>query len=148
MIRALAFGAVLLLAAAATARAQVDFSTSGVRVGDFVYVTPAAGAEVSGRVEAITPGSLSVGGYLFKPEPGLIVQRRGDSVWDGAWKGLAVGAVATVTVAALNDDLDGAPGFLAYTALPWMFWGALVDWLHVGRTTVFDGDHSRNRARR
>ncbi len=140
MRRTLAIGmAFAIVGGAASASAQSDFSLSGLKAGDFVYVTLDFKPELSGRVRRVTAGALTIDNRQFIPAPGLLVQRRGDPVWDGAWKGLAVGAVATVAVAASNDALGDAPRFLVYTAVPWMFWGALFDWAHVGRTTVFDG---------
>ena len=64
---------------------QFDFHRLRARVGDWLYVTdPDRSVEVSGRVTGVSDQELTIDGYRFTPKPGLKVERRGDSIWDGA----------------------------------------------------------------
>ena len=65
----------------------------------------------------------------------LRVQTRGDSLWNGALIGAAVGALTFALVAAEYGD-EAVAGGLAGTAL-WASIGASVDALIPGRTTIY-----------
>jgi hypothetical protein len=65
----------------------------------------------------------------------LRVQTRGDSLWNGALVGAAVGAVTFALVAAEYGD-EAVVGGLVGTAL-WASIGASVDALIPGRTTIY-----------
>jgi hypothetical protein len=135
---ACAIGAILLWAPPALA--QIDFASTSLKVGDFVFVTTPAGKTISGRVGDIQADRLTLNGFDFKPEPRLLIERRGDSVKDGACKGMIVGSLLTFVIAAANGTkMNDIPALLLFYAGPHAFWGATVDWLHTGRTTVFSG---------
>jgi hypothetical protein len=120
--------------------AQTDFTSTLLKPGDFVYVTTASGEKESGRITEIAPQRLTLNGIEFGPEPQLLIERRGDSVKDGAFKGFLIGAALTIGIAAANGtDMNDIPGLVLYFAGPHAFWGAMVDWAHTGRTTVFRG---------
>ena len=128
----------LLAAIPAAAQAQPDFSDVRLKPGDFVYVTdPASRSEISGVVRSMTPRRIVVGSYEFVPVPGLKIERRGDTIADGAVIGFLVGGLAGSTL--------GREGCLhrsvGYCFLGGASWGAglgtFIDWRHRGRTTVF-----------
>lgn len=137
-----AVAAFLSMAYVSPARAQSDFSGLKLGKGDQIYVTPPSGAEVSGRVISLTPMLLEIDGHQFKPESGLRIDRRGDSLLNGALIGVPIGALAGVTIGA-EACLDSEKwkcavgGAVTYAAL-----GALIDWLHVGRTRIYTGTRS------
>jgi hypothetical protein len=139
---ALAVAASISIAFVPTAHAQSDFSKLKLGSGDQIYVTPPSGAEVSGRVISVTPTLLEINGHQFRPESGLTIERRGDSLLNGALIGLPIGVVAGVTIGA-EACLDSqrwkcaVGGAVTYAAL-----GALIDWLHVGRTRIYVGTKS------
>jgi hypothetical protein len=94
-----------------------------VKPGNIVTVTDAAGSEVSGRIEGLTPSvlSLGLGGArrdFNEADVTAIRQRRADSLANGAWWGFGVGAglAGLVLVAfAACDICDGEvePGVAA-----------------------------------
>ncbi len=119
--------------------AQSDFSAVRLKPGDVVYVTPPSGPEVTGRVTFVSPASIQVDGVEFKPEPGLQIRRRGDRVWDGALSGLVLGVVVQL-VAGGECEVRRSSGECLAAAVIWgSGLGALIDGLHVGRTTVYVG---------
>ena len=121
------------------AGAQTDFGGLQVQPGDLVYVTPPSGVEVAGPLTRISPFLLEIDGHQFKPEPGLEIERRGDSVMNGMLLGLGIGAIAGATIGAeacLHKPLwhCGVAASVTYGAV-----GALIDWLRVGRTLIYRG---------
>ena len=128
---ALAVPAFMSIAFVPPAHAQSDFGELKLGPGDQIYVTPPSGAEVSGRLISLTPTLLEIDGHQFKPEPGLTIDRRGDSLLNGALIGVPIGVLAGVTIGA-EACLDSEKwkcavgGAVTYAAL-----GALIDWLHV-----------------
>jgi hypothetical protein len=122
------------------AAAQTDFTSTTLKPGDFIYVTTASGDKESGRITEVAARTLTLNGIEFKPEPRLLIERRGDSVKDGALKGLLIGSVLTAVIAASNGtDMNDIPATVLYFAPPHAFWGAMIDWFHTGRTSVFRG---------
>jgi len=121
------------------ARAQPDFSGLKAAPGDFIYVTQPSGTEVGGILTAFSPSLLTIGAYSFQPERGMKIERRGDSVWSGAIIGAILGAALGATLAQ-EACLHGprwpcvAGPVVMYGAI-----GALIDYLHKGRTTIFRG---------
>jgi hypothetical protein len=136
---AFAVAAFMSMAFVPPAHAQSDFTGLTLGPGDQIFVTPTSGPEVSGRVISLTPTLLEIDAHQFKPEPGLTIDRRGDSLLNGALIGLPIGAVAGVTIGAeaCPDSQKwkcAVGGAVTYAAL-----GALIDWLHVGRTRIYTG---------
>jgi hypothetical protein len=120
-----------------------DFSQLKAKAGDIVYVTDlTTGVEVSGPLSDVSDLRLAIDGYVFAPAASLKIERRGDPIWDGAVYGFLLGALVSGTTGAegcLNEPKahcvlkDG----LSFAAL-----GALIDWMHKGRTTVYDSTPS------
>lgn len=140
-MRPMSFALALLatLGLATPVHAQLDFSSLDLRPGDPIYVTQPSGVEIGGRLTRISPMLLEINGYQFKPEPGLKIERRGDSLLNGTLIGLAVGALAGATI--------GAEGCLHSPLWPcvigggatWAAIGAFIDWRRVGRTRIYLG---------
>ena len=125
---------------ASAAPAQTDFAGLPLKPGDVVYVTNPAGVEISGPIVSVSPASISLAGYTFKPEPGLRIERRGDPLWDGAALGAAIG----LGVGALLSTGECGVNWHAWQcALAGGAWGTLlgtlIDFKHEGRTQVFVG---------
>ena len=138
-MRLVVAAAVSFAMSAPPAGAQTDFGRLQVQPGDLIYVTPPSGVEVAGPLTRISPFLLEIDGHQFKPEPGLEIERRGDSVMNGMLLGLGIGAIAGVTIGAescLHRPLwhCGVGASITYGAI-----GALIDWLRVGRTLIFRG---------
>jgi len=128
---------------ASPARAQPDFSRLTVKPGDVVYVTEPSGAEVGGPLTNISPSGLTIiGGYAFKPVPGLKIARPGDSLWNGIAIGAAVGAALGATFGRQGcvNSQECPPGALLALsgAMTYGAIGAFIDWLHKGRTVIYD----------
>jgi hypothetical protein len=138
-VRSVAASLIVTVLSAAPAAAQADFSVLPVEAGDRVRVTPPSGAQVIGNVSEVQPRLLRIDQYRFEPEPGLRIDREGDSLWNGFVIGAAIGAVVGATIAA-EACLHGsnAPcivgGALGYGGA-----GALIDWLRRGWTRIFQG---------
>ena len=122
------------------ARAQEDFSRLALTPGQTIFVTDTrTGTEVSGVVTQVSATELTVGGRRFTPSVDLKIARTGDALWNGAAIGFAIGAVSGLTIGA-EACADSAKwhcvggGGLTLGAL-----GALIDWAHSGRTTIYDG---------
>jgi hypothetical protein len=132
--------AVLLWASFASA--QSDFSGLAATPGDYIHVTDPSGVEVSGRVSRVSPLLLAIDQYEFKPQPGLEIARPGDSLWNGALIGLAVGAGLAAMVAGVGDcvavECTKGPSLLAPVAVYGAI-GAFIDWRHKGRTVIYEG---------
>jgi hypothetical protein len=121
-------------------RTQTDFSRVRAKVGDHLYITdPERRVEISGRVTSLSAGEITVDGHRFVPGPGLKIERAGDTVWDGAALGFALGGLAGVTVGA--EACLRQPMWHCFVAsgIEMGALGAYVDWRHTGRTTVFLG---------
>jgi len=128
----------LMVTSATPARAQADFTTAPVAVGDVVKVTiPSSGTAITGTLTAITAGTLTVDNRTIGHEAGLRIARQGDKLWNGALIGAPIGAVAGATIGAeacLDTSLAycAVGGAVLYAGL-----GALIDWLHKGYTDVY-----------
>ena len=127
------------IAEAQSGQSAPDFSALHARIGDTVYVTDRnTGVEVSGPIDALTDTRLAINGYSFTPDPALTIQRRGDSIWNGAAVGFALGALALYPVAPETFVPQGGR-FRVNNGLMWGAIGALIDYAHKGRTTVYKG---------
>src|SRR5687768_15697602 len=97
------------------------------------------GDEITGHLLDLSPAgaTLLVDGVRREvPIASVLrVQTRGDSLWNGALIGAAVGAVTFALVAAEYGD-EAVVGGLVGTAL-WASIGASVDALIPGRTTIY-----------
>lgn len=137
-MRSLVCGIVFALASsAAVAQTAPDFSALHARVGDEIVVTSAEGVEIGGRITKMSPSALSIDGYAFTPEEAVKIERKGDSLWNGAAIGYGVGALFGVTIGAeacLHESRWRCvnSGGIAYGLL-----GALIDFAHQGRRTIY-----------
>ena len=130
---AIAIAVVLTAGSAAAQEAKPrDLARVFVQVAD-------QGEEMAGHLLSLGPSgvTLLVDGVRRQVplESVLRVQTRGDSLWNGALIGAAVGAVAFALVASEYGDAV-IPGALLGTAL-YASVGASVDALIPGRTTIY-----------
>lgn len=127
------------LAACSRAAAQADFTSVKIKPGDVIYVTEPSGVEVSGRLGRLSAAELSIDGYTFRPGPGLKIERRGDSIWDGAAAGFVGGTFVLYPIIPTRDRGESVRPLngLAYGLL-----GALIDYSIKGRTTVYDSSNA------
>jgi hypothetical protein len=83
-----------------------------------VTVADAAGSDVSGRIESLTPSvlSLDLNGAsrdFNEADVTVIRQRRGDSLANGAWWGFGVGAaIAALAIATCVECFTDEPGWM------------------------------------
>ena len=122
-----------------SARAQADFSATTLAAGQAVRVTDPSGVSVHGVVTDVTPLALRVDGHVFRPEPGLKVERLGDAIWNGAAIGFAVGAVLGGATDRTGCFSDKGPGCVIKPGLVFGAIAALIDHAIIGRRTVFLG---------
>ena len=139
---------IVLVLVASTASAQADFAGLPLKVGDRVYVTTPAGAEVGGRITQLSAFRLSIDGYDFTPEPGLKIDRRGDSLRNGALIGFAVGSAIGALLyseycAGRQGPCPPRAAVMLQAGVTDAAVGAFIDWLHVGRRPVFRADERR-----
>jgi hypothetical protein len=114
------------------------FSALRLHVDEVVYVTDlTTGVEVKGAIRSLSPHVLAIDGYQFEFRQRLKIERPGDPLWDGAAIGFGVGALFGVTIGS-EACLHASPwkcvvsGGASYAAL-----GALIDWAHEGRRSVY-----------
>jgi hypothetical protein len=126
-----------VLLSAAPAYGQTDFTGLKAKTGDLVYVTRATGTTIRGRLGAVSPSSVTVNQETIPYEPGLKIAREGDHLWNGIIIGAGIGVAAGMIIGAeacLDESI--APCAIGGAAV-WAGIGALVDWLHKGKTTIF-----------
>jgi hypothetical protein len=127
---------VICAAVPGSAWAQDDFSRLKVKLGQIVYVTDTAtGVEVSGPMRTLSSTLLTIDGYTFQPRADLIIERRGDPLWDGAAIGFGLGAFVFFPVV---HETGQASSFRPVNGCIWAAVGALIDYAHAGRTTVYN----------
>jgi len=122
---------VFLAAGAGQAAAQTDFTSLRLAPGDKVFVVDTNGVEVGGLITSIRRNTLSIGKYDFGLESGLKIERSGDSLVNGIAVGGAIG---------LGLGVSTCFGYSRCVVTQGMFWGifgGLIDWAHVGRTTIY-----------
>jgi hypothetical protein len=139
-VRTIAIMTLFCFGRVSDATAQSSFEHLLLKPGDFVYATDADGIEVAGPITSLSPSSLSIAGRSFTPAPGLKIERRGDSIWDGA----AIGAAIGLGVGTLMSSGECGVNWHAWQcSLAGGVWGGiigtLIDFAHKGRTTVFLG---------
>lgn len=122
-----------------SARAQTDFSATTLAEGQVVRVTDLSGVSVQGVVTDVMPSSLRVGSYVFQPKVGLKVERLGDTLWDGAAIGFAVGAFLGGSTNRTGCFSNKGVGCVVKPGLVFGTIAALIDRAMVGRRTVFVG---------
>jgi len=101
--------------------------------GDRVFVTQ-DGIRIAGTIDSLSPSRLVVGSHEFAAGTALKIEKDGDPVWDGA----ATGFFAGVLLAACTGCNDGQHVNLLVAGLTWAGIGALIDWAHKGKTTIYD----------
>ena len=101
-----------------------------------------AHASLIGVVTDLSPTLLTIGGVALKPEPGLRVERSGDSIWNGLGIGFVAGAVLGASVGRRGCFHGATLGCVVKPGLVFGALGALLDRARVGRTTVFIGKRS------
>lgn len=123
---------------ASPAYGQTDFTSLKAKSGDIVFVTRATGTTISGPLGAVSPSSITVNQETVPYEPGLKIAREGDRLLNGIIIGAAIGVLAGVTIGAEACLDDPIVACAVGGAVVWGGIGALVDWLHKGRTTIFE----------
>jgi hypothetical protein len=153
LMRCCVLGGTALLSVAASAQAQslADVARH-VKPGAVVYVLERSGGTASGIVESISAAGVKLRYPVAQDIPAdriARIDRQGDPVWDGALKGAAIGVVPAILSSHMLCGTDvrgrtvceGCPsnrslcagleiGVVATI-------GALMDWTHVGRTTIY-----------
>ncbi len=121
------------------AAGQEDFTAGGLRAGDHVLVTSAAGIEAKGTVTDVSSGVLILDGVQLSGVDVERIDRLGDPLWNGALIGALVGALAG------QDDQFGCSTNRASRlrcartpAIALGLLGGLLDYARVGRHTVFE----------
>ena len=128
MTRSSAIVAMLLWGWPSAGHAQIEASTGVaasfeqlqvlVSLGSTVIVTDAAGSQISGRIDSLTPAvlSLDVNGPrrdFSEADVTVIRQRRGDSLANGAWWGFGVGAaIAALAIRTCVECFTDEPGWM------------------------------------
>ena len=133
-IAASILGVVVTLTTVSSVQAQSSFAHIKLRQGDYVYLTPSTGPEISGTVTNLSAASLQLDGQEFASERTIKIDRRGDSPWNGLIVGAIVGAVVT---AASGYGETSTASLLLGGAVTWGGIGLLIDVQRVGRETVF-----------
>lgn len=113
--------------------------------GDTLFVINRAGHELSGTLLRVSPTSLVmlIGGEQKEIHSGEIgrIEKSGDSVWDGVWKGYLYSTPHWTLVTAATCDRThgiGCPiGRAVLAGAPWGAIGAYTDWRHKGRATIY-----------
>lgn len=126
--------------------------------GTNVFVLPVDGTEVSGRLLRIDAGALVllVAGSERRFEQSRVrrIDKRGDSLRNGAIIGAAVGAVSGLLAALISDCPGKDPGGscggaraagLAVSVGVYSALGVGIDALAVGRTTVYESTTTSSR---
>lgn len=140
----------VLLAAAMPAAAQGIANSFEelrllVRPGDTITIRSSAGAEVTGKIDSLSRSSLVLRDgerrEFLEADVTSILQRRGDSLVNGALWGMAAGAgfIAVAAAASCEGDCDG---FVVAAALVYSGLGAAIgigiDALVMSRYVVYE----------
>ena len=133
----------------ATGQTRAGFAGIELSVGDPVVISRPDAADVVGRISLISDTHLIVKGHQIEPTPDLHIDRFGDPVVNGLYRGAAIGLmVGRVTLPGqlMMNAAFGATchergrlrciaGITAVSAAL----GGVVDRLRVERTRVFSG---------
>lgn len=133
-----------------------DFSTIQLKNLPVVYVEDRAGAEVRGRLLSITPAAIAIDDdgsrRTFAPADVTKIDRRGDSLKNGALIGAAVGLltgfIGDCPRAGTNSGGNSCPGaragYVLGGAAIWAGIGAGIDALIPGRTRLWPAPPKRD----
>lgn len=122
------------------ASAQQDFNGLKLMQGDKVVVIEPTGEKIAGVVLELSNDALRFDGRTIRPKIGLKIQRMGDPIWDGAIKGLLIGAVVGALASSGECGVKWSFGQCALAGAGWgTVFGTGIDWLHTARTTVYLG---------
>ena len=159
-LRTIALAVLLLTPAAAHAQESLG-GWRGLNVSslDTIYVTDDAGRRTEGKLLRLEPDSvvMLVAGteQRFEMERVQRIDKRGDSLKNGAWIGAALGVLFGSITAGISDCPGGDPdgsctGFrvVAFTSALGIYTaiGVGVDALIVGRTRLFDASTAAARS--
>jgi hypothetical protein len=133
--------AIFVVLSASPTCAQSDFTGLRAQPGDRIHVTQPSGIEVEGVLTEVSSTELRIDGYTFAPEAGLRVDRQGDSVWSGTLIGTGVGVLLGVALGECGSAEQWR--CIAGAGATYGLIGALIDWAHEGRTTIFRGKSPR-----
>lgn len=137
-----------MFAATGVASAQ-DFSTIQLKSLPIVYVEDRAGAETRGRLLSITPTAIAIdvagSQRTFAPADVVKVERRGDSLKNGALIGAAIGVltgfIGDCPGAGTTNRSGNCPGarvgYVLGGSAIWAGIGAGLDALIPGRTLIW-----------
>jgi len=139
--------AVILFACSAPARAQADLQRLKLSIGDRVDVTDRAGVVTTGVLTNVTGASVEAGNRDFPLDSVLKVDRRGDSIWSG----LIIGAGVGLLLSPVSEEgcLHGSR--VPCVVGPMLLYGgigALIDWGHEGKTTIYRATPSAGKGAR
>jgi hypothetical protein len=121
----------------ASAIAPAEFGRLDVKPGDLLFVT-SGGITLTGTLGVVSPTRLIVGAHEFVPQPDMKIEKSGDPIWDGAGAGFLLGALLGPTVGAeacLNRPMWRC---VVEAGVELGAIGALIDYEHKGRTTIYD----------
>ena len=147
-VKVAAFILCAIFVAADAAQAQ-DFSTIQLKNLPIVFIEEKSGAETRGRLLSITPAAIQIdidgAQRTFVPDNVTKIERRGDSLKNGALIGAAIGFltgfIGDCPRAGNNNRSDGCPGArVAYVVGGSAIWagiGAGIDALIPGRTRLW-----------
>jgi hypothetical protein len=159
-LRTIALAVLLLIPAAAHAQESLG-GWRGLNVSslDTIYVTDDAGRRTEGKLLRLEPDSvvMMVAGAekRFEMKQVRRIDKRGDSLKNGAWIGAALGVLFGSITARISDCPGDDPGGSCTGFRIGTFAGALgiytaigvgVDALIVGRTRIFDASAAATRS--
>jgi hypothetical protein len=147
-----------VVSAQGTAQSWPGLDTAGLST---VYVLDDTGIEISGKILRLNPDSLVllVGAAEHRFDAARVrrIERRGDSLRNGALIGAVVGAAMGLIVAGISDCPGNDPGgscpgtraaaFLFSTGV-YAAIGTAIDALVVGRTTLYEAPATPPRSER
>ena len=137
-----------LVVAAGTAHAQ-DFSSIQLKNLPVVFVQERSGAETRGRLLSITPAAIAIdvdgSQRTFAAADVVKIDRRGDSLKNGALIGAAIGVftgfIGDCPRSGTNNRSNGCPGarvgYVLGGSAIWAGIGAGIDALIPGRTRLW-----------
>ena len=136
LVRTTAFAMALLVVNVAAA--QPSFADLEARVGDVVRVEYPGGKSFSARLTDLAPTRLLVDGQVVTPVPGLIIERVGDPLWDGAVLGAVIGLAAGIVLSNGECGVDWPAWRCVAAGAGWgSAIGLTIDWGRKKRVRVY-----------